>query len=535
MTSLLLPRHPPHHHAMHLSNLFHSHTSNMTATTTRFPVFLLFLLIGASSAFQSRPSLSNSRTSSALFTLPKLIVFDLDNTLWSPELYQLRKHQRTNQIPIAGKDVKLLKGAQAALDMKQDLPDTKFAVASRTKSVDWAHSLLDQFDIRHLFDHVEIFPGNKRSHFENIQRDSGVKFNEMLFFDDARDGKYGNCKPVSQMGVLSVHCPSGLHSPEIFETGLQRYKEWDGARNTIVEWNGEVTNSGVSVSTSSTTTMSNERQEGVVKMVNHEKGYGFIRYGNGNTQDVFFHFSSMPNDVVVEQGDVLSFTVGRDGKSGKSRAENVELVGANNNSNKKDTVKMHVFSMNQPFAALLANGYKTLETRNGTMFVPYPEGTKMLLHVGRRTYPDGNRHIDVMKSGGLNDDEIEKLKSLPPGFSKGSAVAILEIGKTYETTVKERSDAEFQRNVSAFGEDSGRMVTEIKRAEYLKRPVKVSGQGGVFKADIPKDALPDGWNVSSSNNVPYKTRKEETGKTPQGTRNPSGKGSNSKPVFSISG
>ena len=42
------------------------------------------------------------------------------------------------------------------------------------------------------------------------------------------------------------------------------------------------------------------------------------------------------------------------------------------------------------FAALLANGYKDLETRNGTMFAGYPAGTQMLLHVGQRIYPDRN-------------------------------------------------------------------------------------------------------------------------------------------------
>ena len=40
---------------------------------------------------------------------PKLIVFDLDNTLWSPELYQLRKK------PKANKDVRLCAGAVDAL------------------------------------------------------------------------------------------------------------------------------------------------------------------------------------------------------------------------------------------------------------------------------------------------------------------------------------------------------------------------------------------------------------------------------------
>ena len=32
----------------------------------------------------------------------------------------------------------------------------------------------------------------------------------MLFFDDAKAGKYGNCEPVSKLGVMSAHCPDGL-------------------------------------------------------------------------------------------------------------------------------------------------------------------------------------------------------------------------------------------------------------------------------------------------------------------------------------
>jgi hypothetical protein len=127
------------------------------------------------------------------------------------------------------------------------------------------------------------------------------------------------------------------------------------------------------------------------------------------------------------------------------------------------------------------------------MFVPYKAGTKMLLHAGQRIYPDGDRHIDVMKSGGLDDDEIKALKSLPPGFGKGMAVAIVELGETFETTLEERCDPDFQRKVAAFGADAGMRATVIRRVEYLKRPVKVSGRGGVFKANIDKSVIPDGW------------------------------------------
>ena len=151
--------------------------------------------------------------------------------------------------------------------------------------------------------------------------------------------------------------------------------------------------------------------------------------------------------------------------------------------------------MNLPFAALLANGYKTLETRNGTMFVPYPEGTHMLLHVGQRTYPDGNRHLQVMKEqGGItSEEEIVRLKSLPNGFGKGQVVAIVELGDTFDTTLEERCQPDFEARVAAYGTDSGRRATVIQRASFLKRPVRVKGQAGVFSATIDKSVLPEGW------------------------------------------
>ena len=110
-----------------------------------------------------------------------------------------------------------------------------------------------------------------------------------------------------------------------------------------------------------------------------------------------------------------------------------------------------------------------------------------------------------MKSGGLNDEEIEELKTMPQGYGRGNAVAIVELGKTYETTIEERSDPEFQRNVAAYGADSGKIVTEIKRVAYLKKPVKMAGQGGVFKVQIDPEMIPDGWRVPSnkpSNDLP---------------------------------
>jgi cold shock CspA family protein len=237
---------------------------------------------------------------------------------------------------------------------------------------------------------------------------------------------------------------------------------------------------------------------GIIKVLKTDKRYGFIHYRDGNSKDLFFHFRNFADGTsVVEEGDEVSFFLEVDSKTGKPMAGNVSLQMP---MDKENAVQMRCFSMNMPFAALLANGYKTLETRNGSMFAKYAEGTQLLLHVGRRNYPDGDKHLEVMKSGGLDDAEIEELKCLPRkgGYGKGSAVAIVELGRTYETTLEERCDPDFQRGVAAFGADSGRIVTEIKRAAYLKKPVKLAGQPGVFKVAIDPKVLPDGWFVPSN-------------------------------------
>ena len=160
--------------------------------------------------------------------LPRLVVLDLDNTVWTPELYTLRHlpgyAAASPPNPVAGDDVWLLDGALEALYEMVTSPrwaGSKIAIASRTNKGPWAHALLKSFDLptadgsRSLsscISHAEIYPGSKTRHFERLREESGIAYEDMLFFDDSRSGKYGNCEPVSQMGVLSVHTPDGLTS-----------------------------------------------------------------------------------------------------------------------------------------------------------------------------------------------------------------------------------------------------------------------------------------------------------------------------------
>ncbi|MBX5174474.1 MULTISPECIES: cold-shock protein [unclassified Rhizobium] len=64
---------------------------------------------------------------------------------------------------------------------------------------------------------------------------------------------------------------------------------------------------------------------GTVKFFNDDKGFGFITPDNGGT-DMFVHVSALQRGGSLKEGDKVSFEVGQDRKTGKSKAEKVSVL-----------------------------------------------------------------------------------------------------------------------------------------------------------------------------------------------------------------
>lgn len=64
---------------------------------------------------------------------------------------------------------------------------------------------------------------------------------------------------------------------------------------------------------------------GTVKFFNTDKGFGFITPDNGGA-DVFVHVSALQYGKSLNEGDKVSYEVGQDRKTGKSKAENVSHI-----------------------------------------------------------------------------------------------------------------------------------------------------------------------------------------------------------------
>jgi CspA family cold shock protein len=64
---------------------------------------------------------------------------------------------------------------------------------------------------------------------------------------------------------------------------------------------------------------------GKIKMFNEDKGFGFIVPDDGSV-DVFFHVSALREGDEITQGKVVTFEMGVDPKSGKTKAVSVDLA-----------------------------------------------------------------------------------------------------------------------------------------------------------------------------------------------------------------
>ncbi|KAL3661993.1 hypothetical protein V7S43_012800 [Phytophthora oleae] len=178
--------------------------------------------------------------------IPRLVVFDLDFTLWYPEMYELwgapfKKNSSTGVVTdCKGEQVHFFGAVHTVLSILETDPQfrdtTEVAVASRTTEPKWAKTCMRLMDVdiggaepkeegedkdleedgedeetekmslQSIVDYEAIYPRNKRVHFEQLKKDSGIPYEDMLFFDN----EYGNVHDIQKLRVTCSYCPQGL-------------------------------------------------------------------------------------------------------------------------------------------------------------------------------------------------------------------------------------------------------------------------------------------------------------------------------------
>ena len=170
----------------------------------------------------------------------RLVVFDLDYTVWQPEMYQLYGSPRLARVPkglcpivrqesmttsddmiLVDKEktpIRVFEGAAYALQeinrLRSDGHDIHAAVASRTDQEEWAHTCMkhlqlpDGTTLSDCFqDRIEIdCMRDKTHHIRRLEKKTGIPLHEMCFFDN----EHWNIECVRKIGVLSLYTPDGM-------------------------------------------------------------------------------------------------------------------------------------------------------------------------------------------------------------------------------------------------------------------------------------------------------------------------------------
>jgi len=149
------------------------------------------------------------------FPRPKLLVFDLDYTIWpfwcDTHVTPPFRADKSNRILDKHKNkVKLYPESKKLLQLLKE-KDFLIAAASRTETPDVAEKLLNLFEINQYFDFKQVYPGCKIKHFQNIQKDSGVEFEDMVFFDD----EHRNIEDITSLGVTCQYVENGVSFDEV--------------------------------------------------------------------------------------------------------------------------------------------------------------------------------------------------------------------------------------------------------------------------------------------------------------------------------
>ncbi|KAM7394868.1 hypothetical protein PAMP_021643 [Pampus punctatissimus] len=154
------------------------------------------------------------------------------------------------------------------------------------------------------------------------------------------------------------------------------------------------------------------------------------------------------------------------------------------------SVEVCCLSFRQPYAGLVLDGVKTVESRWRPLLVPL-ENKTLAVHIAQRDW-EGEEWRKVLSGTlGMNQAQIQALLESGEKFGRGVVAGLVDVGRTWlcPTFLQEEELQQLEQSAILIGLQE-KYLTHLSNPRWLKQPLTTHGGRDLWTVEIPTELLP---------------------------------------------
>ncbi|XP_047936187.1 protein EOLA1-like [Anser cygnoides] len=153
-------------------------------------------------------------------------------------------------------------------------------------------------------------------------------------------------------------------------------------------------------------------------------------------------------------------------------------------------MKLGCLSFRQPYAGLVLNKVKTIETRWRPVLAHYQNRT-VAVHIAVKDWEDETWRAILLSRLGMTAGQVQDLLDEGEKFGRGVIAGLVDIGETslYPENLPPEKVLELE-NKAVLSNLEQKYLTVVSNPRWLLEPIPARGFRGVWQVNIPDELIP---------------------------------------------
>ncbi|XP_026179698.1 protein CXorf40A [Mastacembelus armatus] len=154
------------------------------------------------------------------------------------------------------------------------------------------------------------------------------------------------------------------------------------------------------------------------------------------------------------------------------------------------SMQVRCLSFRQPYAGLVLDGVKTVESRWRPLLAPL-ENQTLAIYIARQDW-EGEEWRTVLSGPlGMNRPQIQALLESGERFGRGVVAGLVDVGETWQCPAYLQGDElqHLERLAVLIGLEE-KHLTHLSNPRWLKEPLTARGGRDLWTVEIPAELLP---------------------------------------------